>query len=93
MKYRKEILRGFRLLDKKKLGWKVDLRKLHMGRCADCTLGQNYNTFSAGLQSLGIQGNSKIYGFDVEPVGMSLKCDFPTLTKEVKILIKEWRKK
>ena len=88
MKYRKEILKGFKLLDKKKPGWKVDLRKLDMRNPCKCTVGQNFTFFPEGLKFLGVLEKSKQNGF-----ALKATWDYKTFTKEVKILIKEWRKK
>ena len=95
MKYRKQILKGFQLLDKKKPGWKVDLRKLNMAHSCKCTVGQNYSGFITGLSALDILRNPTSYGFSFKDnLDWSyLEDEYKTLTKEVKILIKEWRKK
>ena len=95
MKYRKQILKGFQLLDKKKPGWKVDLRKLDMSDPCNCTVGQNYPSFVNGLESLGVLLRVVSHGFSFEDNSNyeGYVNGYAILTKEVKILIKEWRKK
>jgi len=87
--FKTAIKKGFKLLDKEKPGWTVDLDKLVMSSLGNCVLGQN-GGYEIGLFNLGIMVASK-YGFSVEDTdNYKIWC---ILTAEVKELIRERNEK
>ena len=67
MRTSKTVKKGVRLLNEWNCQWPIyiDLRKLNMRSCTRCILGQLFDDFGRGRDTLGIAvGGSRHYGLD-----------------------------
>lgn len=66
--------RGACLLDAFKPGWEfgIDLKKLNIASPLNCPLGQSFDSFTEGLEELGIEDNG---GHDASYYGLAMSID------------------